>query len=682
VAAVAARSRAVEIPGISADTAKEWYRIMHTGRLIDERAGILYKQGKGWSYLATCSGHEPIQLALGQSFRPSKDYLFPYYRDQVTCLAGGISIYEIMLNGMSRKDDVAAGGRHMSNHFAKPEIGIQNVSSCVANQAVHAVGLARAVKYYESDALVFASFGESSTSEGYVFEALNGASRERLPVIFVVQNNKYGISVPVHEQTANEIVADNFVGLKYLQIVRCDGTNPIDSRAAMDEAMNYVRTGKGPALVHAQCVRLGPHSNSDKHESYRPDDEMKQVHALDPLLRFRRYILEKGLLSEKELASLEEENKRLVSENAARAEAAAMPDPKAIFDFVIADPIQVEETPAPLEGQKEKMREAINRTLHEEFRHNPHSFLWGQDVASGDKGGVFNVTDGMQKAFGRGRVFNAPIAEDFIVGTANGFSRFRDDIRVVIEAAQFTDYVWPSMEQMVEMTHEYWRTAGKFSPNVVIRLSCGGYIGGGLYHSQSAEGVFSNFPGVRIVMPAFADDAAGLLRTAIRSRGMTIVFEPKFLYNHPMAQAVKTGPEHFVPFGKARIRRPGKDLTIVTYGNAVHWALKAAEKLAEREGYDAEVVDLRSLVPMDIDTVRSSVRKTSRVLVASEDHKTGGFGGEMLAHITEECFELLDAPPRRVCSKDTPIGFSRILEAAILISEQDIYNEARAVLQY
>ncbi len=680
--AAVARSRAVEVPSISPETARAWYKIMHTGRLIDDRAWILFKQGKGWSYLATASGHEPIQMALGQSFRPNKDYLFPYYRDQVTCLAAGLSIYEIMLNGMSRKDDVAAGGRHMSNHFAKPEIGIQNVSSSVANHALHAAGLARAVKYYKSDALVFASFGESSASEGYVFEAFNGASRERLPVIFVIQNNKYGISVPVHEQTANEIVADNFVGLKYLHIVRCDGTDPIDSRAAMDEAMEYVRKGKGPALVHAQCVRLGPHSNSDKQESYRPEAEIAQAHALDPLPRFRKYILEKGLLSEKELAAIEEENKRVVSENAARAEAAPLPDPKSIYDFVIADPIHPEETPTPAEGPKEKMRESINRTLHEEFRRNPDTFLWGQDVASGDKGGVFNVTDGMQKAFGRNRVFNAPIAEDFIVGTANGFSRFRDDIRVVIEAAQFTDYVWPSMEQMVEMTHEYWRTVGKFSPNVVVRLSCGGYIGGGLYHSQSAEGVFSNFPGLRIVMSAFADDAAGLLRTAIRSRGMTIVFEPKFLYNHPMAQTVQTGPEHFVPFGKARIRRPGKDLTIVTYGNAVHWSLKAAEKLAEQEGYQVEVIDLRSLVPMDIETVRESLQKTNRVLVASEDHKIGGFGGEMLARITEECFELLDAPPRRVCSKDTPVGFSRILEAAILISEQDIYSEARALVQY
>lgn len=681
MAVMHAVSRSAEAPSINAQTAREWYRLMHTGRLIDDRAWILFKQGKGWSYLATCSGHEPIQLALGQSFRPNKDYLFPYYRDQLTCLAAGLTLDEIMLNGLSRRDDVAAGGRHMSNHFSKPEIGIQNTSSCVSNHALHAVGLARAVKYYKSDALTFCSFGEASASEGYVFEAFNGASREQLPVIFVIQNNKYGISVPVHEQTANEIVADNFVGLKHLHIIRCDGTDPIDSRLAMDEAMDYVRTGKGPALVHAQCVRIGPHSNSDKQESYRSDQEISEVASQDPLPRFRAYILEKGLLSEKELSAIEAENKRLVSEAAARGEAAPAPDPKSIYDFAVAPVYEVEETPTPDSDEKEKMRESINRTLHEEFKRNPHTFLWGQDVASKDKGGVFNVTNGMQQAFGKNRVFNAPIAEDFIVGTANGMARFREDMWVVVEAAQFTDYVWPSMEQMVELSHEYWRTNGKFLPNIIVRLSCGGYIGGGLYHSQSAEGVFANFPGFRIVMPSFADDAAGLLRTSMRSRGVTIMFEPKFLYNHPMAQASKTGPNHFVPFGKARIRRPGKDLTIVTYGNAVHWSLKAAERLAE-EGYDTEVVDLRSLVPYDMETVRASVQKTNRVIVASEDHKTGGFGGEVLASVSEECFKFLDAPPRRVSTKDMPIGFSRILEAATLISEEDIYQAAQEVLKY
>jgi len=682
VAVMHAYSRTSPAQKISSETARKWYALVHTARLIDDKANILFKQGRGWSYLATCSGHEGIQLALGQSFRPKKDFMFPYYRDQLTCLAAGITIDEIMLNGMSRRDDVACGGRHMSNHFAKPAIGIHGTSSSVANHALHAVGLARAVKYYKSEALVFASFGESSCSEGYVFEAFNGASREILPVIFVVQNNKYGISVPVHEQTANEIVADNFTGLKHLHIVRCDGTDLIDSRAAMDEAMEHARSGRGPALVHAQCVRIGPHSNSDKHESYRSEEELAVVRAQDPVTKFRQYVLDEGLLSEDELQSLETENKKIVNEAAARGEAAPVPDPKSIYDFVTPEPIQAEETPSPADGPKEKLREAINRALHEEFERNPNSFLWGQDVASGKKGGVFNVTDGMQERFGKARVFNAPIAEDFIVGTANGMSRFRDDIRVVIEAGQFTDYVWPSMEQMVELSHEYWRTVGQYSPNIVVRLSCGGYIGGGLYHSQVAEGVFANFPGMRIVMPAFADDAAGLLRTAIRSRGVTIFFEPKFLYNHPTAQTPITGPDHLVPFGKARIRRRGSDLTVVSYGNAIHFALEAANKLAAEEGIEAEVIDLRSLVPMDMEAIRESIAKTNRALVATEDRKTGGFGGEVLSRICEECFDLLDAPAKRVCSEDTHVAFSRVLEAVILIDAKKIFNAALEVARY
>ncbi|MDZ7343089.1 MAG: thiamine pyrophosphate-dependent enzyme [candidate division KSB1 bacterium] len=677
-----AYARETETFSLSPETARRWYQLMHTSRLIDDKAWLLFKQAKGWSYLATCGGHEGIQLALGLSFRPNKDFLFPYYRDQLTCLAAGLTLEEIFLNGLSRRDDVAAGGRHMSNHFAKPTIGIQNVSSCVANHALHAVGVARAIKYYQSDAIAFASFGEASTSEGYVYEAFNGASRERLPVIFVIQNNRYGISVPLHEQTANECVADNYVGLKYIHIVRCDGTDPIDCRNAMDEALDYVRSGSGPAIVHADCVRIGPHSNSDRHESYRSGEELEAVRAQDPLARFRKYMLTEGLISEEELVAIEAANKQAVDAAAQRAEAAPLPDPKSVYNFVIPEPFAPEETPAPAEGKKEKFREAINRTLHEEFQRNPNTFLWGQDVATGDKGGVFNVTEGMQKAFGRSRVFNAPLAEDFIVGTANGFCRFSKDIWVVIEAAQFADYVWPAMEQMVETTHEYWRTNGQFAPNIVARLACGGFIGGGLYHSQSVEGVFADFPGCRIVMPAFADDACGLLRTAMRSRGLTLYLEPKYLYNLPSAQAPQTGPEHFVPFGKARIRRPGNDLTIVAYGNAVHFALKAADRLASEAGIETEVIDLRTLVPMDMETVRGSIAKTNRALVASEDHKTGGFGGEMLSRIVEECFELLDAPPQRVCSLDTPIGFSRILEAETLIDDRKIYDAVLQMMQY
>jgi 2-oxoisovalerate dehydrogenase E1 component len=322
------------------------------------------------------------------------------------------------------------------------------------------------------------------------------------------------------------------------------------------------------------------------------------------------------------------------------------------------------------------LREAINETLKSEFRRNPNTFLWGQDVASKEKGGVFNVTKGMQQEFGPSRVFNAPIAEDFIVGTANGFSRFRDDIWVVIEAAQFADYLWPAMEQVVDTSHDYYRSNGQFAPNIVARLASGGYIAGGLYHSQNLEAVFTTLPGLRVVTPAFADDAAGLLRHALRSRGMTFFLEPKYLYNQVFAKAPNPGDDYEIPFGKANIRREGTDLTIVSYGTPVHWCLRAANQLKEEHGIEAEVIDLRSLLPLDIDTVVNSVRKTSKALVVHEDKVFSGFGGEIAAQIGEKCFDVLDGPVMRVGSAFCPVPFSKILERAILPQVEDVYAKA------
>ncbi|HEY7574448.1 MAG TPA: transketolase C-terminal domain-containing protein, partial [Thermoanaerobaculia bacterium] len=331
-------------------------------------------------------------------------------------------------------------------------------------------------------------------------------------------------------------------------------------------------------------------------------------------------------------------------------------------------------------GEELTLVQSINQTLKEEFRHNPHTYIWGQDVAYREKGGVFNVTKGMQKEFGPQRVFNGPIAEDFITGTADGFSRLSPEIRVVAEGAEFADYFWPAAEQMVEMSHEYWRTRGKFVPNVTIRIASGGYIGGGLYHSQNIEGWLTTLPGIRIVVPAFADDAAGLLRTAMRSRGITLYLEPKFLYNNPMART-KVPHDFAVPFGTARTRREGADLTIAAYGTPVHFALEAAEVLA-KEGKSAEVIDLRSLVPLDLEAVAASVRRTSRLLVAHEDKVHGGFGGEVASQIQETVFPYLDAPIGRVGSTFTPVGFNRILERAVLPNTEKVLEAAKKVLAY
>ncbi len=676
-------AREPRFAGVSREEVRKWYALMHLGRVLDDKAPNYLKQGLGWSYHAPCAGHDAIQLALGLTFRPGRDYLFPYYRDLTTCLAAGLTAEEILLNGMSKATDVASGGRHMSNHFAKPAIGIQNVSSCVSNHAQHAAGLARAVKTYRKEALVFCSVGESSTSEGYFSEAINGASREKLPVVFVVQDNAYGISVPKSEQTANLYASDNFTGYANLKVIHCDGLDVFDSFRAMREAVAFARSGAGAAIVHARCVRIHSHSNSDRQELYRAPDELAAARAADPLPRFRKLLSDTGLLSEEDLSAIEAGNDRIYEESSDRARKAPEPDPSTIFQSLVPEPWHPERWPEGLpdgSGEDETLVQAINATLKQEFRHNPDAYIWGQDVAFREKGGVFNATKGMQQEFGVARVFNAPIAEDFIMGTADGFCRLSDSIRVVVEGAEFADYFWPAAEQMVEMSHEYWRTNGQFVPNVTVRLASGGYIGGGLYHSQNIEGWLTTLPGLRIVVPAFADDAAGLLRTAIRSRGLTLYLEPKFLYNNPMARA-RVPAEFAVPFGKARVRRVGTDLTIVAYGTPVHFALEAANAL-EKEGRSVEVLDLRSLVPMDFEAVRASVRKTNRVLVAHEDKVHGGFGGEIAARVQEEAFEFLDAPVGRVGSEFTPVGFSRVLERATLPNSDKVLAAARKVLAY
>jgi 2-oxoisovalerate dehydrogenase E1 component len=675
--------REARLAGVSREEVRKWYALMHLARVLDDKAPNYLKQGLGWSYHAPSAGHDAIQLALGMTFRPGRDYLFPYYRDLTTCVAAGLSAEEVLLNGMSKATDVASGGRHMSNHFAKIATGIQNVSSSVSNHAQHAVGLARAVKTYRRDAVVYCSVGESSTSEGYFYEAVNGATREKVPVVFVVQDNAYGISVPKSDQTANLYASDNFAGFKNLKITHCDGLDVFDSFRAMREAAAFARSGAGAAMVHATCVRIHSHSNSDRHELYRTPEELAAAQAADPLPRFRKLLLDTGLLSEDDLRAIEAQNERNYEEAADRAKAAPEPDPATIHEFVTPEPWTPERWRDGLpDGSGEEMSvvQAINATLKDEFRRNPDTYIWGQDVAYRDKGGVFNVTKGMQQEFGAARVFNGPIAEDYIMGTADGFSRFSEAIRVVVEGAEFADYFWPAAEQMVEMSHEYWRTKGQFVPNVTVRLASGGYIGGGLYHSQNIEGWLTTLPGLRVVVPAFADDAAGLLRTAIRSRGITVYLEPKFLYNNPMARA-RVPAEFAVPFGKARRRREGTDLTIVAYGTPVHFALEAA-RLLEADGTSVEVLDLRSLVPLDIEAVLASVRKTNRALVAHEDKVHGGFGGELAAQIQDQAFPYLDAPVGRVGSEFTPVGFSRVLERAILPSTEKVLAAARKVLEY
>lgn len=671
---------------IDVDTQKEWYRLLFTTRELDERASRYIRRGMGWSYHARCSGHEGIQVALGMTFRRGQDYLFPYYRDTGTVIGAGMAPVDLFLNGLSRDDDPCSGGRHMSNHFGDPKVNIQNVSSCTGNHTLHAAGVARAIKYYEKDAIAFSSQGESSTSEGYVFEAINGAAREKLPVVFVVQNNGYGISVPTSEQTANPDPGMNYSGIKNVKVIPCDGTDIFDSWRAMKEATEYVSSGKGPAIVSAKCVRMGAHSNSDAQDLYRSKDEVAEAALLDPVARMRRHLLEVAKVKESDIEAIEEEARNVLDKDATTAEEAAKPDASSVDTFVTPEPWDPAKEGASTETPEgeatEKLREAINRTLIEEFEHNDDTFMWGQDVASKDKGGVFNLTKGMLEKFGNKRVFNGPIAEDFIVGTANGMTRFDDNIRVVIEAAQFADYVWPAMEQIVETTHDYWRSKGQYSPNITCRLASGGYITGGLYHSQNVEAIMSHLPGVRVVYPSFADDAAGLLRTSIRSRGLTFFLEPKFLYNRPDAKGPKGPSDYAIPFGKGRVRRSGEDMSIITYGNTTHMCMKVADQLEKDEGFSCEVFDLRSIKPLDVEGIVASVRRTGKVLIVHEDHMFQGIGGTISSIIADQCFMDLDGPIRRVAAKDIPIGFSPILEQATLPQLDDIKEAALDLLRF
>jgi 2-oxoisovalerate dehydrogenase E1 component len=666
------------------ETLKKWFYLMVLGRMLDDRAPNYLKQAIGWSYHAPYAGHDGIQLAVGQVFNRETDHLFPYYRDMLTVLSAGITAEEIILNGISKETDITSGGRHMSSHFTKPEWNIHNFPSCTGSATVHAAGVGRAFKKYKHNGVVFSSQGESSLSEGYVYEAINGASNEKVSVIFVIQDNGYGISVPKKDQTANRKVADNFSGLKNLRIIHCNGKDVFDSMNAMHEAKEWSMKNSMPVIVQANCVRIHSHSNSDRHELYRDDYELNYVNQYDPLAKIRRMILRYNRLTEKEIAELEEKAREEIKISHKKALAAPDPKPESIFDFVIGKEYECKKYPEGThhyDGNKKKFIEAINETLKAEFRHNPDTFLWGQDIANKDKGGIFNVSKGMQHEFGKERVFNAPIAEDFIMGTANGMSRFDKKIRVVVEGAEFADYFWPAMEQFVVTTHDYWRSKGQFSPNITVRLASGGYIGGGLYHSQNIEATLTTFPGTRVVCPSFADDAAGLLRSCIRSEGLSVFLEPKALYNAPVA--FTPVPDDFeVPFGKLRIRREGTDLSVFTYGNTTHMCLTAAEKISAETGASIEVVDLRSLLPLDVEGILASVKKTGKALVVHEDKVFSGFGAEVAATITEKAFEYLDGPVKRVGSTFTPVGFHHLLEKAILPNTEKITKAMKELLEY
>ena len=655
-----------------------YHRSMVLARRLDEKMLNLLKQGKGFFHIGT-SGHEAAQLGIAVHARPGYDWASPYYRDMTYCMALGITTRQVLLAHYSKADDITSGGRQMPEHFSSPALRIFLPSSSVGAQFLPAVGLAMASRRDGEDAFVYASGGEGSTSQGAFQEALNWAARERLPVLFHIQDNAYAISVPRDEQTAGASVYKIVQGFDNLARCRVDGTDFFQVWAVAKAAVERLRRGNGPVCIVAEVVRLLPHSSSDSHHKYRSEEELRADLEFCPIARFERRLIEAGLLTEERIEEVRREVKEEIDAEARWVAEQADPAPDTVSKHVYFEgDLGLEYEKSTPSGDPIVMVDAINHALHEEMALNPKMLVYGEDVAGG-KGGVFTATRDLTAAFGVDRCFNSPLAENSIIGTAAGLAAA--GYKPVVEI-QFGDYIWPGMQPLRNVIASFrYRSNGDWECPVVIRVPIGGYIHGGPYHSQNIEAIFGHMPGLRIVLPSTAADAKGLLKTAIRSRDPILFLEHKWLYRQPVARTPEPDSEYLIPFGSARIVQEGADLTIVTYGAMVYKTLEAIRPI-EKEGAKIEVIDLRTIVPIDMETVLDSVRKTNRVLVVHEDHEFLGLGGELCAQIADETFEWLDAPVRRVAGLFTPIPFADPLERAALPSNRQIQDAAREILEY
>ena len=656
------------------------YRLMLTSRFLDEKQLRLLKQGKSFFQIGG-SGHEAAQVAAALALRPGCDWAFPYYRDQSFVLAYGITIRELLLASLHRAGDPATGSRQMPCHWGNQSARIVTQSSPTGTQFLQAVGSALAVKKEKADEVVYVSSGEGATSEGEFFEAVNWAARELLPVVFFIQDNKYAISVPVALQTAGGSVFEAVRGFTGLHRMECDGTDFYQTFSSMESAVHLARTGKGPSLIAAHVVRLLPHSSSDDHKKYRSEEELEREKLRDPLPRFARSLLENGILEEQEDTDLKFEIKKEIESESDWAEKQSLPDPSTVglhLYGIMHRMTSKAETPSTGTGSLLVMVDAINHALDEELDRNKKMVMFGEDIAD-KKGGVFTATKGLSTKYGANRVFNSPLAEASIVGVAIGMAL--KGWKPVVEI-QFGDYIWPAFMQIRdELATIRYRSNGTWSCPLVIRVPVGGYIHGGMYHSQSIESFFTHIPGIRIVYPSNAADAKGLLKTAIRGDDPVLFLEHKGLYRQGYAAAQEPPEDFLLPFGQAAVRKEGADATIVTYGYLVQQSLEAA-RILEIKGVSVEVIDLRTLNPLDEDTVYDSVRKTNRALLVHEDTLTAGFGAEIAARIAEHCFEHLDAPIMRVAAMDIPVPYSPPLEDAMLPNKQNIITAIEHLVRY
>jgi len=684
--------------GLDADRLIQAFRLMRTSRSLDDRELVLKRQQKIFFQISG-AGHEAIQVAAGMVMKPGYDWFYPYYRDRALCLTLGMTPGDMLLQAVGAASDPSSGGRQMPSHWADPARNIITSSSATGTQYVQAVGCAAGCRlmFPGEDRLVLASSGEGATSEGEFWESINQACLNRLPVLFLIQDNGYAISVPVENQMPGGSISKLMAGFPDLLTIEVeDGTDLISSYRAMSAAAAWCREGHGPALVHAHCTRPYSHSQSDDEKSYKTKHEREEEALRDPLVKFRQFLIEEGVTGEAELNEIAAEVESAVMLATHMALAAAPPDPATALVHLYSekvDPTSSEfEAEARPDGDPKTMVDLINTTLKEEMRRNDRIVVFGEDVADCSregnlsevkgKGGVFGLTAGLQTEFGGKRVFNSPIAEASIVGRAIGMATV--GLKPIAEI-QFFDYIWPAMMQIRdELASMRWRSNGHFFAPLVLRVPIGGYLtGGAIYHSQCGEVTFTHLPGLRVVFPSNAEDACGLLRTAIRSDDPVLFLEHKKLYRETYNRAPHPGIDFTIPFGTAKVVKEGASVSIVTYGALVQKSLLAAKEIERRNpAASVEVIDLRTLAPYDWEAVRASVEKTNRVIVAHEDTLSFGYGAEIAARIADELFTYLDAPVKRVAAMDVWVGYHPQLEAEILPQTDDLVETIEGILAF
>src|SRR3990172_4836868 len=660
--------------GLSNEQMIHAYKSMLLTRLTDDRIDTLIKQGKA-TFLISGSGNEAIQVALAMAMEAVKDWFFTYYRDNAIATTLGLMPKDIFRHIMGRATDTFTGGRQMPMHLGSKELRMPTASSPTGSQYLQAVGAAISAVYRNTDEISYVGGGEGSTSEGEFFEAINWAAREKLPTIFCIQNNRFAISVPIEQQTAGASVFKVVGGFEGLHRFHIDGTNFLECYATAKEAVRLARAGEGPSMIYADVVRLRSHSASDQQEKYRSKEALAKDKEKDPILMLEKLLIERLIMTEEKIQSMRKEITELVSKSADEAFAEPGPDVKTLEDELFCPPekqTKIEYEASVPSGDPIVMVDAINHALNEEMEKNPLMLVYGEDVQDG-KGGVFTATKGLSTKYGIKRCFNSPLAEASIVGTAVGAALA--GLKPVIEI-QFADYIWPAMMQIRDELVMYrYRSNNSFECPVTIRVATGGYIGGGHYHSQNIESIFAKCPGLYIAYPSNAADAKGLLKTACQIKDPVMFMEHKFLYRQGYAKSPEPDANYYLPFGKAAIKKEGNDLTIVTYGAMVEKALKASREL-EKKGYGVEVIDIRTIVPLDTETILNSVKKTGKAIVFYEDTKFIGFGAEIASVIAENAFEYLDAPVKRVAGIHIHIPYHPNLESAALPQDSWILKAA------